>query len=177
MAGTSRPFTDGERVRFHSLLRMAAESPFPGERANALAAATRLAQRAGMSLDEAAAGDTNSGRQQPPPRNQAAQPPVSPLHAELARQFLMLDQQIIADKARRDTALRAAIDRGLDWEERPRRPPRAAAAHHVSDRRMDGHRHARVLLSETSLPLREVSAITGLDIYEVVGMKLKMRAP
>ena len=176
MAGTPRPFTDGERVRFHSLLRMAAESPFPGERANALAAATRLAQRAGMSLDEAAARDTNSGRQQQP-RNQAAQPPVSPLHAELARQFLMLDQQIIADKARRAAALRAAIDRGLDWEERPRRPPRAATAHHASDRRMDGHRHAAVLLSETSLPLREVSAITGLDIYEVVGMKLKMRAP
>ena len=36
---------------------MAAESPFPGERANAFAAATRLAARHGLTIDEAAAGD------------------------------------------------------------------------------------------------------------------------
>ena len=33
-----------------------------------------------------------------------------------------------------------------------------------------------MLLSETSLPLKEIVSLTGLDIYEIVGMKLKMRA-
>ena len=37
--------------------------------------------------------------------------------------------------------------------------------------------HAAVLLRETRLPFREVADITGLDIYDVVGMKLKMRKP
>ena len=36
-------FTDGERKRFQGLLRLAAESPFAGERANAFAAATTYA--------------------------------------------------------------------------------------------------------------------------------------
>ena len=35
---------------------------------------------------------------------------------------------------------------------------------------------ARVLLAETSLPLEEIVSLTGLDIYTVVGMKLKLRA-
>ena len=36
---------------------------------------------------------------------------------------------------------------------------------------------AKVLLSETSMPLREIVSLTGLDIYRVVGLKLKMRSP
>ena len=174
MAGARRPLTEAERVRFQSLLRMAAESPFPGERANALAAATRLAGQAGMSLDEAAAAGTQP--HQEAPRREPMREPVSPLHAELARQFLMLDRQIMADKARRDAAVREAIRRGLEWGDPPEPAPRPRASTPVNNRRMDSHRHARVLLSETSLPLQEVSAITGLDIYEVVGMKLKLRA-
>ena len=41
---------------------------------------------------------------------------------------------------------------------------------------MDPAKHAAVLLQDTSLPFHEVAAITGLDIYEVVGLKLKLRA-
>ena len=36
--------------------------------------------------------------------------------------------------------------------------------------------HATVLLKETSLPFQEIADITGLDIYDVIAMKLKMRA-
>jgi hypothetical protein len=45
-----------------------------------------------------------------------------------------------------------------------------------SGRRMNPTRHAAILLKETSLPFNEVARITGLNVYKVVGMKLKMRA-
>ena len=32
-----------------------------------------------------------------------------------------------------------------------------------------------MLLKETRLPLTEIVSLTGLDIYKVVGLKLKMR--
>ena len=56
-------FSEGERKRFQGLLRLAAESPFAGERANAFAAATRLAARHGLSVEEAAAGDDRAPTQ------------------------------------------------------------------------------------------------------------------
>ena len=46
--------TTAERERFHNLLLMAKESPFEGERTNALEAAERMAQRHDMTLEEAA---------------------------------------------------------------------------------------------------------------------------
>ena len=36
-------------------------------------------------------------------------------------------------------------------------------------------KHAEVLLKETSLHFDEIAEITGLNIYEVVGIKLKLR--
>ena len=50
----SEPFTEEERTRFRNLLELANSSKFDGERANALAAATRIATKHGMTLDEAA---------------------------------------------------------------------------------------------------------------------------
>ena len=47
-----KPFSRETRRRFEKLLRLAAESPYPGEQANARAAASRLAADHGMSLDE-----------------------------------------------------------------------------------------------------------------------------
>ena len=47
-------FNDAERKRFQGLLRLAAESPYVGERENALAAARRMAERHGMTVEEAA---------------------------------------------------------------------------------------------------------------------------
>ena len=34
----------------------------------------------------------------------------------------------------------------------------------------------KLLLAETSLPLEEVVELTGLNIYDIVGLKLKMRS-
>ena len=58
-----------------------------------------------------------------------------------------------------------------------RRKEKAAAARtpRRNNRKRDANSHARVLLQETSLPMEEICMLTGLDIYEVVGMKLKMR--
>jgi hypothetical protein len=36
--------------------------------------------------------------------------------------------------------------------------------------------HAEVLLKETSLSSHEIAKMTGLDVYEVFGMKLKNRS-
>jgi len=54
--GSRRPvisagFSEADRQRFHNLLHLAAESTFEGERANALAAAKRLAERFGLTLE------------------------------------------------------------------------------------------------------------------------------
>ena len=76
---------------------------------------------------------------------------------------------------RRDAALEEARQRGLDEAERRKA---AAAANRVprrNNRKRDPDSHARVLLNETSLPLEEISVLTGLDVYEVVALKLKMR--
>lgn len=173
---TRKAFSSAEKARFHNLLKMAAESPFEGERANALAAAERLAKRHGMSLDEAA---TSSPRAAPPNRRQDGmwQSREAKWARAAARHIHIMDSQIQADKARRDAAMRAAQARGLDTE-----AARAAAAKPQQQRRASNtgrarnqYGHAQVLLKETSLPLAEVASITGLDIYQVVGLKLKMR--
>lgn len=187
----STGFTEAERQRFHNLLQLAAESPFEGERANALAAATRLAGRYGMTLDEAAAG---GGAQEDRPRGRARDeyPDQGPRSDDFmsddlgfrpqsldrfARAMHLMDNYILSDKVRREEALRAAQQRGLDAEEL-RKAVAASVTQRKSTRprRMNPDRHAATLLRETSLSFREISNITGLDIYAVVGLKLKLRA-
>ena len=82
-----------------------------------------------------------------------------------------------SDKARRDEALKAAYDRGLDAEER-RRAKRAASRDKTvrkNGRRRNPLIHAQVLLKETQLPIKEIASICGIDVYTVAGLKLKMR--
>lgn len=184
-------FTEAERQRFHNLLQLAAESPFEGERANALAAAKRLAERFGMTLDEAAAG---GGAKEDRPRGRARDeyPHYSPRSDDFmaddlgfrpqsldrfARAMHLMDNYILSDKVRREEALRAAQQRGLDAEEL-RKAVTASVTRRKSTRprRMNPDRHAATLLRETSLSFREIANITGLDIYAVVGLKLKLRA-
>ena len=78
------------------------------------------------------------------------------------------------DKARWQNAVEKARRRGLaDGEE-----SKVTTSQHVrsfSKTRRNPLKHAEVLLKETSLPLEEIAEITGLNIYEVVGMKLKLR--
>jgi hypothetical protein len=173
-------FTEAEQQRFHNLLQLAAESPFEGERDNALAAATRLAARCGLTLDEAAAG----GRREPP----REQPRGDDFMADdlgfrphsldrFARAVHLMDSFILHDKARREEALRAAQARGLDAEELRKAVTASVVQARVNRRRrMNPNRHAATLLRETTLSFREIASITGLDIYSVVGLKLKLRA-
>lgn len=158
---------------------LAAESSFQGERDNALAAAKRMAERKGLTLDEAAALRAQAGSEKP---QQEAQRPPTEAEREFASRFAtsthLMDQEIRREKARREAAMRAAKDRGLDAEERraeERRNRQRGTNRSSSKARMNPYRHAAVLLAETSLPFREVANITGLNIYQIVGMKLKMR--
>lgn len=173
----SDAFTPEERTRFLNLLKLAADSPFAGERDNALAAAERLAARNGMTLDEAAAG----GRRQRPRQKEdfsgydGFAGAAGFGNGKRAPTWMdVIDHRIYLEKARREKAMQAAFARGLDADER-RAKDRPYAAPSRSRRRRDPWSHARALLSETSLPLSEVVDITGLDIYQVAGLKLKMR--
>ena len=179
MDAAHNPFSEAERERFHALLKLAAESPFEGERRNALAAADRLAKQHGMTMDEAAA----------PPDMAPAPWPVrsaAPTERELRRADAqeyagvvnLMDHFVNDDKKRREEALREAYERGLDSVERKaaeRREKRPAWKSKSAGARRNPRAHAHVLLSETSMPLTEIVSLTGLDIYEVVGMKLKLR--
>ena len=59
-----KPFSREVRRRFEKLMKLAAESPYPGEQANARAAASRLAADHGMSIDEVARAEVEP---EPPP--------------------------------------------------------------------------------------------------------------
>jgi hypothetical protein len=181
--------TTAERERFHNLLLMAKESPFEGERTNALEAAERMAQRHDMTLEEAARSG-GEGLQKPTARQQDTPKPPSSFEqaeaeaaarerafAESARFMRDMEDHARSDKARRDEALKAAYDRGLDAEER-RRAERAASRDKTvrkNSRRRNPLVHAQVLLKETQLPIKEIASICGIDVYTVAGLKLKMR--
>ncbi len=132
-----------------------------------------MADRHGMSLEEAAAN-------QPPVPEQVPEYPKKS-HEEWLREqeFIRnanLDEYSLRmDKFRRDEALKAARRRGLDAEEEAAKKRNSAFRVPRSRARMDPRRHARVLLTETSFPFDEIAGITGLDIYQVVEEKLKMR--
>jgi hypothetical protein len=168
----SRPFNEAERTRFHNLLKLAAESPFEGERDSALAAAKRLAKRFGMTLDEAASGGPAPELPQKPRVSRAG--PHQKRARDTARAAHNLDNWVANDKARRDAALAEAFERGLDADSRRKK---SAQAPRRNGSKRNPYSHATVLLQETSMPMLEISALTGLDIYEVVGLKLKLRTP
>lgn len=97
-----------------------------------------------------------------------------PIAARFARAATLMDFHIAMDKQRREAALREARARGLDRETvsaQLRPPPRQR----VSRARLNPQLHARLLIRDTKLPLQEIVEITGLDIYQVAAMKLKMR--
>jgi hypothetical protein len=176
-------FSEGERKRFQGLLRLAAESPFAGERANAFAAATRLAARHGLSVEEAAAGDERAPLAQARERRPSSMgetmggrswfadydPP------EVGRFMHLTDLAIRLAKMQHEAAMAEARARGLDAAAEAAARRQADRVQRQSNRRMNPRDHARVLLTETSLRLREIVDITGLDIYQVVGLKLALR--
>lgn len=171
-SGIGSPLSAGERKRLDALLKVAAESPYPGERANALEAARRLAGRHGVSVKDAA-GQTCGAARSAQPR-----PPAGRTgNQDIAEFFAYSEARMRAERERYERALREAIERGLDDGVRARASERGRAASPRPVGRGRGpHSFARVLLSETTLPLREIVSLTGLDIYRVVGLKLKMRS-
>lgn len=145
---------------------------------NALAAATRLAERHGLSLEEAAAGhDREARRPEAEPQPDSVQQGSWWFDPRLASYVHLMDEQIRLDKLRRERALEAAYARGLDADLRAReaRGGRAEIRAPRSGRKREPNSHARVLLRETSLPIEEIAAITGLDLHDVVALRLKMR--
>lgn len=169
-----RPLRGPARDRFRALLNLASESPFEGERENAMAAATRLAEQHGMSLDEAA---RPTDRQPAVEREQPDTPRDGFTASEFASYFDISDRNLRADKARREEALRDAISRGLD---KTRQRGAEKSAHRKPPQKKHSGRtprsHAKVLLAETAFSLNEIVGLTGLNIYEVVGLKLQMRS-
>ena len=178
--------TSAERDRFHNLLLMAKESPFAGERRNALAAAERMAERHGMTLEEAA---RSGGEAMQAPVTERARPRRTHVDeaaaesaarerafAEMAQFMRDMEDRARVDKARRDEALKAAYDRGLDADER-RRAENGGRDRIVrrNPRRRNPMVHAQVLLKETRLPLTEIASICNLDVWTVAGLKLKLR--
>ena len=165
----STPITAAEQTRFRNLLELANSSKFEGERANALDAARRLAERHGMTLEEAAR--TGLEQRQPLPVTADGRRP-DPRAAYFAHAH---QQAVEREKRRWEEAVQKARERGLDGglgaaartDMRPRR---------ASKSRRDPIRHASVLLEETRLPFDEIADITGLSVYAIVGMKLKMRS-
>ena len=87
----------------------------------------------------------------------------------------MMDVEIQADKYRRDEAVRAARERGLDAEQRRAEAAARKRRPQTSRARRGRRRFAEILLAETKLPFRDIAGITGLDIYQIVGLKLQMR--
>ncbi|MGY8961625.1 MAG: DUF2786 domain-containing protein [Alphaproteobacteria bacterium] len=152
-----------ERIRFLNLLKLAESSEFEGERKNAMAAAKRMAKRKGLSLEEAAMPS--------PPVDPAPQPRRGPSEEELGHHIHTLDQNIRAAKKQRDDALRAAQERGLDANERQKRQSNSRAKR--STARMPADMHAWKLVTETSFSYREIAQITGLDVFQVVHMKIR----
>lgn len=172
MGFEKRPLRGPPRDRFRALLKLASESPFEGERENAMDAATRLAEQHGMSLDEAAQPTQRLSPIEREPSNGSQDGFKT---SEFASYFDASERSLRADKARREDALRDAIARGLDKNKRQaaertayRKPPNKSSQRSPSS-------HAQVLLAETAFSLDEIVGLTGLDIYEVVGLKLKMR--
>lgn len=94
---------------------------------------------------------------------------------EVGRFMHLTDLAIRLAKLRREAALAEARSRGLDAAAEAAARRRANHVQRQAQRRVNPRDHARILLSETSLRLREIVDITGLDIYQVVGLKLSLR--
>jgi hypothetical protein len=126
-----------------------------------------------MTLDEAAQGDSAADAV----AESTAERERARMEQELARRLWEAEMRRAADKAIWAPPPRAARDRGLDGAPAEKTDkPQASFTRPRSQRRRNPVAFASVLLQETGLPLTEIAAITQLDIYQVVGLKLKLRS-
>ncbi len=178
-------FTPDERSRLNKLLVLAKESPYPGERRAALAAAERLAARKGHSLEDAArfaahdaeAAAERAAREERRER-EAYWERRAQQESDFARRFHQAfhahDSQAAAASRARQQA-RWAEEEAERRAEQEVRAARAMRFKRRSRRRIPPDDHAKILIRETRLPLPEIARITGLDLNEVVALKLKLR--
>ena len=78
------------------------------------------------------------------------------------------------DKARWQSAVKEAQNRGLDWSEQ-KKTVKELRQYKFGKTRRHPVKHAQVLLNETSLRFFEIAQITGLNVYQVVTIKLQLR--
>ena len=78
------------------------------------------------------------------------------------------------DKARWQSAVKEAQNRGLDWFEQ-KKTVKELRQYKFGKTRRHPVKHAQVLLNETSLRFSEIAQITGLNVYQVVTIKLQLR--
>ena len=161
-----------DKVRFTNLLELASSSEFDGERKNAIAAAQRIADKYNLSLAEAARGKPNTQHVSSLPY---------PLYRQNLNNLATHENNISAniqrekvEKLRWESAVRAAEDRGLDLS-KSKENIGESLTRNFSKSRRHPLKHAKILLDETSLPFEEIAEITGLNIYQVVCIKLKSR--
>ncbi|MCZ4281052.1 hypothetical protein O4H49_09705 [Kiloniella laminariae] len=153
-------------------------SPYEGERDNALSAAQRIAAKHNMTLEEAAAGGVEPEEPKQQPKERKSSYSMSATERVFANSLHLMDTHLQAEKARYEAALRAAYDRGLAKDnEAPKGLASPVKVRSKKPRGMSPRVHASMLLRETQLSLREISGITGLDIYQITAMKLKLRKP
>ncbi len=178
-------FTEDERTRFRNLLELANSSKFAGERANALAAATRLAGKYSMNLEEAASSATNPQPISVETRRRATAadyhaPPESAMASNI-HDISGLDRvrwrqgNHEVDKQRWQDAVNQAKSRGLDGGGGKKGGADSLRPRRASRSRRNPLKHVEILLKETSFSIKEIADITRLNIYAVVEIKLKMR--
>jgi hypothetical protein len=175
IASMTEGFTKEERDRFHKLLVLANDGSFAGEREAALAAARRMAERHGMTLEEAARD--RPGADESPHRStgngywQRRREEEAAFNANLHQAWHPHDANSAAASRARQRAV-------WDQEEAERDSRRAGQTRRRSARSPRGMPpldHARVLIQETRFPLVEISRITGVSLHKLVGLKLKLR--
>ena len=125
-----------------------------------------------MSLKEAAGS-------QPSKRNVVRSSSASKFHdypyvASYVSNVLINSHNEALDKARWQSAVKEAQKRGLDWSE-GKKTVRGLRQHIFEKARRHPVKHAQVLLNETSLRFFEIAQITGLNVYQVVTIKLQLR--
>jgi len=169
-----------ERERFRKLLQVAESTKFSGEKKAALAAATRIANSKGLSLREAAGMEEKSRRED----NLATRKKTDHSFDEFFvrknktnwSSFKSDLNDLYSEKQRFEKAKADAINRGLDSDETNK--VRKKQAHYKSSRSNAWRSRPdfiRILLRETKMSLKEISATVGVPLHEVVKERLLMR--
>jgi len=163
-----------EQKRFVNLLELANRSKYRGERENALAAASRLANKFGMTLDQAAKLGLNYNQDINGDNKKAA----DSFYKNISKEEIKQNQiNTTSDKKRWQTAVANAKKRGLDQENKKRKNTKKTANFRRMNNtsRRDPFIHAIILLKETNLSFKEIANITGISVYKVIALKLKTR--